>query len=135
MSDSAGDLVQEWIKLDDFVESENKKFKKHLAAHQKRMEEIRNLLLQICNEQKTNSLNTNAGTAYISTILTPKIVDREAYLDFVFDESTYDEYGNEMLQLSAPQKDRLRAYIEAHDNQPPPGVEVSYFNRLNIRRS
>jgi hypothetical protein len=130
---SAADLVQEHVKLDDFIESENKKFAEHLKPHKKRMEEIRNLLLGVLNEQKTNSMSTDHGTAYISTIMTPKITDREKYLDFVLDN--YDEFGNEMLQLSTPQKDALKTFIESHENKTPPGVEVSYFNRLNVRRS
>jgi len=130
---SAADLVQEHIKLDDFIDSENKKFADHLKPHKKRQEEIRNLLLSLLNEQKTNSMSTDHGTAYISTIMTPKINDRDKYLDFV--NENWDDIGNEMLQLSAPQKDALKNFIETHDNKTPPGVEVSYFNRLNIRRS
>lgn len=128
---SAADLVAEHIRIDDFVKAETKKFGDHLAPHKKRMEEIQNLLLNLLNEQKTNSMSTDNGTAYISTILTPKIVDREKYLDFVL----ADTEAYEMLQVSAPQKEALKHYLETHDDKTPPGVEVSYFNRLNIRRS
>jgi hypothetical protein len=130
---NAADLVKEHIKLDDWITAESKRFGEHLAPHKKRMEEIRNLLLGLLNEQKTNAMSTDFGTCYVSTIMTPKIVDRDKYLDFV--NENWDDIGNEMLQLSAPQKDALKNFIESHDNKTPPGVEVSYFNRLNIRRS
>ncbi len=130
---AAAELIKEHTVLDDFIDSENKKFADHLKPHKKRQEEIRNLLLSLLNEQKTNSMSTDHGTAYISTIMTPKITDRDKYLDFVL--AAWDLGGNEMLQLSAPQKDALKTYIESHNDKTPPGVEVSYFNRLNIRRS
>ena len=131
MTLSAADLVQEHIKLDDFCKAETKKFTAHLEPHKKRMEEIQNLLLNLLNEQKSKSMATDHGTAYISTIMTPKIMDRDEYIHFI-----WDHYGAwaDLLQIREPQKEALRDYME-QENEPPPGVEVSYFNRLNIRRS
>jgi hypothetical protein len=128
---NAADLVQEHVKLDAFIESENKKFADHLKPHKKRMEEIKNLLLGMLNEQKQNSASTDYGTYYVSDIMTPKIIDREKYIDFIFDN--YEDNGA-MLQLREPKKEELREYIDRHNNQLPPGVSVEYFKRLNIRR-
>jgi hypothetical protein len=130
---NAADLVAEYNKLDDWIAGETKRFGEHLAPHKKRCDEIKGILLGILNEQKTNSMSTDNGTAYISTITTPKVVDRDKYLDFV--NENWDDIGNELLQVGAPQKDALKQWLEDHQNQPPPGIEVSYFNRLNIRRS
>ena len=130
---SAADLVQEHVKLDDWIDAESKRFQAHLAPHRKRMEEIKSILLQMLNDQKQNSASTDHGTYYISTIMNPKIVDRDKFLDFVNEQ--WDNGGNEMLQLTAPQKEATKTYIEDHNGQAPPGVEISYFNRLNIRRS
>ena len=40
-----------------------------------------------------------------------KVVERDAYLDFVLDN--WDDIGNSMLQLSAPQKESVQQYMEA----------------------
>jgi hypothetical protein len=130
---SAADLIAEHTKLDDWIASETKRFGEHLAPHKKRMEEIKASLLGMLNEQKANSFATESGTCYISTITTPKVIDRDKYLDFVNEH--WDEVGGEMLQVGSPQKDCLKTWLEENNNQPPPGVEVSYFNRVNIRRS
>jgi hypothetical protein len=130
---SAADLIAEHTKLDDFVTAETKRFGEHLKPTKTRMDEIKSILLGMMNEQKTNSMSSDNGTCYISTITTPKVVNRDAYLDFVNEH--WDEIGNELLQVGAPQKDALKQYLEDHQNQAPPGIEVSYFNRVNIRRS
>ncbi len=130
---TAADLIAEHTKLDDWCAAETKRFGEHLAPHKKRMDAIKATLLEMLNEQKTNSMSTDNGTAYISTITTPKVIDRDKYLDFV--NENWDDIGNELLQVGAPQKDALKQYLEDHQNQPPPGIDVSYFNRLNIRRS
>jgi hypothetical protein len=130
---SAADLIKEHTTLDDWIAAETKRFGEHLAPTKKRCDEIKGILLGMMHEQKQNSMSTDNGTAYISTITTPKVIDRDKYLDFVW--KCWDNGGNEMLQLGAPQKDSLKEYLEANQNQPPPGVEVNYFNRVNIRRS
>jgi hypothetical protein len=131
MALNAADLIQEYRRTDDWVTKETARFTEHLAPTKNRLEEIKGILLGMLNEQKTNSMSTDNGTAYISTIMTPKITDRDKYLDFV--NENWDEIGNELLQVSAPQKSALKTYMEEHQDQPPPGVEVSYFNRVNIK--
>ena len=128
----AAELVQEFVKLDDWLTGESKRFNDHVAPVKKRMEEIKSLLLGLLNEQKQNSASTDHGTYYISTIMTPKITDRDNYLDWCMDD--WGERG-EMLQIGAPQKDALKRFMEDNKDKLPPGVEVSFFNRLNIRRS
>lgn len=129
---SAADLIAEAIKLDDWLSGESKRFEEHCKPVKKRIEDIKSKLLEMCNTLQTNSMATDNGTAYISTIMSPKIVDRDKYLDFI--NEFWDTCGSDMLQLSAPQKEALKRFIE-DKNDTPPGVEVGYFNRLNIRRS
>jgi hypothetical protein len=128
---SPADLIQEYRKVDAWVTGETARFTDHLAPHKKRCEEIKSILLGMMNEGKINNISTDAGAAYISTIMTPKIVDRDKYLDFV--NENWESVGNEMLQVSMPQKTALKTYMEEHNDALPPGVEVSYFNRVNIK--
>ena len=130
---TADELIQEYLKIDSWCDAESKRFAEHLKPHKTRLEEIKSTILGMLTQQKQNSFSTDNGTAYISTILTPKIADRDKYLDFV--NENWETIGNELLQVSAPQKDALKQYMEEHNNDAPPGVEVSYFNRINIRRS
>lgn len=127
------DLVAERLKLEDWADAESKRFMEHLKPVRTRVEEINNLLLAFLNDNKFDSIKTEHGTAYKSTIVTPKVADRDAYLDFVNDN--WDTVGNDMLQVSAPKKEALKDWSEANEGRLPPGVTTSAITRINVRRS
>lgn len=130
---NAQDLITEYFKLKDWADAESKRFDEHVKPVKTRLEEITTLLLGILNTQGADKVATDAGTAYKSTIVTPSITDRDAYLDFV--EENWAEIGNEILQLGAPNKKALQDYMDSHNGMLPPGIKTSAFTRVNIRRS
>lgn len=136
MQNNAADLVKRYTQLDDWVSAESKRFGEHLKPAKDEMELIKSklheMLLQLGSKDK-QSISTDYGTAYTSTIMTPKINDRDKYLDYVLEH--WDSFGNEMLQLGAPQKDAIKTYMDDNGGHLPPGVEVSSFVRVNIRRA
>lgn len=127
------DLIAEHHRLDDFVKNESKRFSEHLAPTKARMEEIKNQLLALLNENKLDKIASDSGTAYISTLLNSKFTSREEFLDYCLDN--WDDFGNEALQIGAPQVTALRQFLDTHNGTPPPGVEISWFRRVNINRS
>lgn len=145
---SADDLVAEWIRNDDFVTAENKRFAEHMKPINERQETIKNLLQEKLNAEGLENFKTAHGTAYKSHILNTKVDPdgapyinpdtneevrgREAVLDFAL--AHWDEIGNEMLMINV-QKDSIENWMDAHDGNPPPGVSISRFTRINIRRS
>lgn len=133
MASTPDDLIAEHHRLDDFVKDESKRFADHLAPTKARMEEIKNQLLAVLNENKLEKLAGEHGTAYISTLLNSKFTSREQFLDYCLDN--WDDFGNEALQIGAPQVTALRDFLDAHNGTPPPGVEISFFRRVNINRS
>ena len=98
------------------------------------------------------NISTEHGTAYKSTIVTPKVTDRETYLDLVLDEQNYETFGRGMLQVGPPQKAALDEYIERRKAEItlyqeqnggqlpadvsilPPGIDTTSYTRVNIRR-
>lgn len=145
---TANDLIAEDIKIDDFCKQQVKAFGEFLKPHKARQEEIQNLLLALLNQQQVDSIKGDAGTCYKSNILNvgmdpegtdPYVpheggqprVGREAFLDFSLDN--WETFGQDGLMFSA-QKDAVKKYIEEH-GKPPPGIKISYFTRVNIRRS
>lgn len=133
MSETAEQLIAEHNRIDDHIKAENKRFTAFAAPFREKLEEIENKLLAILNEQGSELIKSDSGTAYISNIMTPKIVARDAYLDWINDN--WDAFGNEMLQVSAPQKEALKQYMEENNKALPPGVEISFFRKINVRRS
>lgn len=113
-----------------FLASANKQFSELCAPYVQEQKEIAAWLHNFLHETKQNSGKTDNGTFYISVHTNPKIEDRTAYLDFCLDK--WDEIGNELLQLGAPQMAAFKEYIEKHKDCPP-GTSVSYFEKLNVK--
>lgn len=130
---TADELVKEYNDLDTVCEAAAKKFAALMKPKNDRMEEIKNLLLGMLNEQGAENIKTQHGTAYKSIITTPKATDKVKFLDWCLE--TWDQYGNEMLQIGAPQKGALQQYRDEHNGQLPPNVSITEFTRLNIRRT
>lgn len=130
---TADELVKEYNELDDVVAAASKKFSELMKPRNDRMEEIKNLLLGMLNEQGAENIKTQHGTAYKSIITTPKATDKVKFLDFCLEN--WDTIGNELLQIGAPQKAALQQYRDEHNGQLPPHVSITEFTRLNIRRS
>ena len=131
MSDPAA-LIAEFISLRDWLAAESKRFAEHCKPHRERMQTIQNLMLARANAESSDphkpwSLRVDTGTAYRSTTPTPKIENRDVFLDFALDGH------EEFLQLAAPQIDAVKDWIDAN-KAPPPGVSVSYNTTVNIRK-
>lgn len=125
------DLIQKYISVRDHIAAENKRYSEYIAPYNKEMDDIGNQLLAMLNEQKCENFKTEFGTAYKSTLMNAKVADRDKFIDFAFDN--WDAIGNELLIVSA-QKDAIRQHMEGNNGQPPPGVEVGFFTRVNIRK-
>lgn len=127
-----GDLIRLHQQLKGWLEAETKKMNEFFAPHRQKLEEFSNKLQEMMNNQKVDSFKSEFGTAYKSTISSYRILDRDKFIDYCLDN--WDDGGNEMLMISAPQKDAAEAYQNAHKT-PPPGTDVSSITRVNIRKA
>lgn len=92
------------------------------------MEEIEGLLLNYMQRTGSNSIATDGGTVYISTVPRATVGDAGAFRSWVI--------ANNMFELAdwranAP---RVMEYIEEHNGQVPPGVNPSTFTSVRFRR-
>ena len=83
------------------------------------------------NDGKRASFSTDAGTAYLSTIVTPKVTSKEQWLDWILED--WDNRGP-MLAIGNPVKAEFDEYVNEH-RQNPPFTETSSITRVNIRSS
>jgi hypothetical protein len=143
--------IERWNALKAHIAAQTKLFADYCKPFKEEQDAIEAWLLDFLNRTKQNSAKTPHGTAYRSTLTQPKIIDRDAYLDWALDN--WENGGNEMLQIGAPQVAAFEAYMEKrkqfleqyakeHDGDipsdasiSPPGTTVSYFTRVNIRKS
>lgn len=128
-------LIEERQKLRGAHDADLKKFSDHWRPALERIAQIDAAITAAMHEQGTKSIKTDYGTAILSEILTPRIKqdERDAYIDYCLDN--WDEIGGEMLQVGAPKTDAVRAYMDAHNGQLPPHIEVSTMLRFSIRKA
>lgn len=139
-------LIKREIELDDYISAQSKAFSEFCKPFREEMEAIRSRLLAMHNDQKTDSFKTEFGTSYVSTLLQHKIdpaaqaytdgdgvtyTGREALLYYMLDR--WDKYGNEGLNISVPVA-TVRQVMDDSDGTPPPGLTISYFKRVNVKR-
>ena len=132
MNYSAGQLVEQALKLDDLLEAKTKEFEAGIKPIKDAVATIKNKLLEMLNAEDCQNFNTDFGTCYKSTIMNVKVADRDAFVENC--TQNWREYGNEMLLANA-KKESVKAFMEANEGKLPPGLEISHFVKVNIRRS
>ena len=125
------ELIAAYIQIDNWVDAEQHRFDAHLKPHREKLEAIKNELQARMIEEGVTSYKTPHGTAYQSTIVSPTIEgDKTEFMDWCLED--WNARG-EMLQIGAPQKAALQAYVEAN-KEPPPMVKIATIIRVNIKR-
>ena len=129
LSDDA--LIAENFKIEDLVKAAKAKFDEWAKPHQVRLKEIEDTLFARLAERKADSTKTEAGTAYISNIMNAKVESVETLFDFVADH--WADVGSD-VKINVPIA-MVREHMETHNGMVIPGMSVSHFSRLNIKRS
>lgn len=117
-------IVARYIQLRDDLKAREAAFKEELAPLKQDMELIENALMKHLQDQGATSLKTSHGTPYISEVESIKIVDRDAVIDTIVEQGTWD-----VLNISVAKKNYRESGIEL------PGIEINTVRKLNIRRS
>lgn len=137
---SNDELIETHRKIEDHVKAQSAAFAEYLKPHKERQDWIeKQLFIKLAElnrgktEGKRASISCDSGTAYLSTILTPKVKPEEKtqYLDWVLEN--WDQRGG-ILAIGAPVKEAFTSYIDEHGTAPP-HTETATFTRVNIRRS
>ena len=125
-------LVSEHQKIRTHLDAQQKVFSDYCKPYNERMEQIQALITSAMTEQGIKSFKTNTGTAILSTIVTPKLIDETKYLDWVLED--WDKRGA-MLKIGPPLKDALTEYMDANNGALPPNIETSSIVRFSIRKA
>lgn len=126
---TTADVIAKYIAIRDFIEDRQKKFDEFLAPYYGSMKSIEAYVANELNAQNADSISTERGTAYRSTLMQTKVESREDWLDFVFDGR------REGFITNAVPKDAVKEHLEANNSVPPPGIKVNFIHKVNFRRS
>lgn len=124
-------LITENFKIEDLIKAAQTKFSEWALPHKTRLAEIEAEISRRLLERNAKNTKTDSGTAYFSDLLNAKVESVEALFDFVADH--WETVGGE-AKINLP-VDAVRTYMETNEGKPPPGMSISFFKRLNIKRS
>lgn len=127
---NTGEMIQQYIKLRDHVELKTKELEATLKPYREGMAAIENAVSQQIIDLGGESIKTEYGTAYRSTVMAVKMADRQAFMEFV----TQDWGEREAFLTSAVTKDVVKDWIE-QNNSKPPGLDITYVHKTNFRRA
>ena len=128
MTPTPEQCVERYMALREMKESYEKQMKATVAEYDAGLEAIENHLLGVMLERKEVQIKTVHGTAFQSPQIRAKLVDRAALIDYA------KRTGDFNLFTNAVAKAEVVAYAEAN-NAPPPGVEITRFVQVNVRRA
>jgi hypothetical protein len=124
-------LIAENHKLADQIKAGAAKFAEWKKPLDARTKEIEDQLFARLVERGADSTKTDSGTAYISRLEDVKIDNEEQLFDFAADN--WEAIGDE-IKIRVGIKG-VRAWMDEHNGELPPGVSLNKYSRLNINRS
>lgn len=124
-------LIAENFKIEDLIKAAQAKFNEWALPHKTRLAEIETEISRRLLERNAKNTKTDSGTAYFSDLLNSKVDSVEALYDYVADH--WENIGGE-VKINLP-VDVVRKHMEENDGKPPPGMSISFYKRLNVKRS
>jgi hypothetical protein len=127
---TTAEMIQQYIRLRDYVELKTKEFEASLKPYRDGMATLEGKVSQQIIDLGGESIKTEFGTAYRTTVMAVKMADRQAFMEFV----TQDWGEREAFLTSAVTKDVVKDWIE-QNNSKPPGLDIAYIHKTNFRRA
>ena len=118
-------MVKKYKQIHKLIEDIENETKEKVKPYKEALSVLENVLAAKMHEWGVNSLPTDYGTAYKTTVQGVKITNRQEFLEYAIRENT------DLLQISC-NKTALKAYKEKKIPYPP-GIEVSEIFKVNVR--
>jgi hypothetical protein len=127
MSVNTDDVIAAYVKFRDDKDTMESRHKEELAPLNDKMRKIEMWLQNQLQLQGLSNFKGEAGTAFLQTVSTMKVEDRESLFKHCA------EQGNWELVDGRVSKSVVEDYIETH-GKIPPGVSVKRETVVRIRR-
>lgn len=120
-------VVEAYRKLRDQKKDMQDRHKEELQPIEDKLEKLENHLHQQLLANGVDSMKTAHGTAYLSRTASVKVEDWECALDFIKANDLWH-----MLEKRLA-KSAVEEFV-AGQNQNLPGTEISYIQKVNVRK-
>ena len=121
------DVIESYRTLRDKKEKLKAEHVETLKPYNDGLAQLEAWLLNHLNAQGEQSVKTPSGTAYISTIVKPKVMDAAAFMDFLKENDLLH-----MLEVR-PSKSAVQDYVDS-TGDPPPGIHITTESFARIRK-
>lgn len=122
-------IIGKYVEYRDYVKAQQDALDEKLKPYKEAMATIETALNQHLLQTNQESAKTESGTAYVSNVMSTKVESREALMEYVRDNRAFD------LLSAAVSKEAVKEHMDAKGGYPPPGVNVAFIRKINVRRS
>lgn len=127
MDYTAEQLIGRYITLRDKLRQLNAEHEERTREIKAHLQALEGGLSLVLNAQKAQNIKTEHGTAFKVQSMSVQTVDKGALFTYVEQSGDFD------ILTAAVSPDGVRAFMEQY-NCPPPGVNVSFITKINVRR-
>ena len=120
--------IDEYVKIRDLIKKREDEHKEALKPLRNRQEELTGLLQKVLDDTNTDKVSAKSGTAYTTTKYNAALADPEAFMAFVASHGYFD-----LLDRKA-NVTAVKEYV-LENKALPPGVNLTQFKTVNVRRS
>lgn len=137
---TAEEMVARYIAYRDYITAEKAKFEEHIAKYKQAMTTLEACAALLMAKTKQRGLSTTAGTAFQKTHTRIKCTNRKEWLDFVWAQAlaaeTEEDVEAAWSGITAHiNTDFVESWMANHEGQPPPGVGVERFVKVEFRKA
>ena len=125
-------LIEQYLRIKAHVTTRTEAFEAEIKPYKDGMTTIEGAFLARLVERGADNSKTPAGTAYKSTIMTPKVVKRDVFMQWCFDN--WATIGADMMNVTAV-KAPVKQFLDDGGDPDTIGLGVSYYTNINVRRS
>lgn len=131
MSQSPSDeeLIDGYVTLRDYKAAIVERQAQELRPINDKMSAIEIEMSRRLAERGAAASKTDAGTAYVSRTMSVRAADPAIFQAHVQTFAAFD------LMEIRPSKSGVEKYMGDHEGNAPPGVDVTYVQKVNFRRS
>lgn len=124
-----GAIVKQYISLRDELDARAKKRQAEDAPLLEGMQLLEGAMAIRLKERGDESVKTEWGTVYQSRTLSTRTADKEVLFNYVREADAFQLLAGNLA------KDAVKDFLDEHQNQPPPGVDVTYITKTLFRRA
>ena len=121
-------VVEHYIKLRDHRSMLDAEHKARVAEIDAQMTNAENFLLNHLNESGLDRVGVGAGTVFVQVKTMPSFEDKEATIAYI------KQSGNVELLQSRLSSTAVKEFMDANNQQLPPGVKIMTERTVTIRR-